>query len=161
MNNNMNSTPKVPDTLAKIAKKPRSKAGMILLCGVILFVVAVNVYKYYKNKGKANSQPNPATSTKSAEVLMFYTDWCPHCISAKPEWNKFKEKYKNTPVKGYQLTFNDVNCTKESAESERLMEKYSVDGFPTIKLVVNGKTINFDAKPTEENLTTFVNSALN
>ena len=131
--------------------------GVILLVVVILFVIAYNVYLYYR---KPKSTPTSKT-TKQAEILFFYTDWCPHCTSAKPEWNAFKAKYKDTQVNGYTLIFNDINCTKETPESESMMEKYKVEGYPTIKLLVNNKVIDFDAKPTNDNLTQFVNTALN
>jgi thiol-disulfide isomerase/thioredoxin len=145
---------------AAATTKTSSKKGLILLMIIIFFIVGVNIFKYYKSKTTA-SKPAQASTTQKAELLLFYTDWCPHCIAAKPEWNKFKEEYKSQTVNGYKLVFNEVNCTKESPESEKMMEKYGVEGYPTIKLVVNGKTISFDAKPTKENLVKFVNTALN
>ncbi len=130
--------------------------GVILLVVIILFVIAYNVYLYYKKP-----KSTPTKTTKQAELLFFYTDWCPHCTSAKPEWNAFKAQYKDVPVNGYILVFNDINCTKETPESESMMEKYKVEGYPTIKLLVNDRVVDFDAKPTKANLTQFVNTALN
>jgi|LauGreDrversion4_1035100.scaffolds.fasta_scaffold129113_2 thiol-disulfide isomerase/thioredoxin len=130
--------------------------GVILLVVIILFVIAYNVYLYYRKP-----KSTPIKTTKQAELLFFYTDWCPHCTSAKPEWNAFKAQYKDVPVNGYILIFNDINCTKETSESESMMEKYKVEGYPTIKLLVNDRVIDFDAKPTKANLTQFVNTALN
>ena len=40
------------------------------------------------------------------------------------------------------------------------MNKYKIEGFPTIKLLKDGQVIEFDAKPTKENLTQFLNTAL-
>ena len=114
------------------------------LIGLIAFII---IYYFKKDKGN-----------KSGEMLFFYTDWCPHCTSAKPEWNSFKEEAKTN---GYQITFNEINCTKETPKSEAMMEKYKVEGFPTIKLLANGKVYDFDAKPTKQNLLQFVNSVLN
>lgn len=132
--------------------------GVILLVVIILFVIAYNVYLYYK---KPKTIQTSTTKTKQAELLFFYTDWCPHCTSAKPEWNAFKSQFKDTPVNGYKLVFNDINCTKETPESESMMEKYKVEGYPTIKLLANNKVYDFDAKPTKANLTQFVNTFLN
>jgi len=131
--------------------------GVIVLVVIILFVIAYNVFLYYK---KPKSTPVTNTS-KQAELLFFYTDWCPHCTTAKPEWNSFKEEYKNTQVNGYTLIFNDINCTKETPESESMMEKYKVEGYPTIKLLAKNKVYDFDAKPSKANLTQFVTAALN
>jgi hypothetical protein len=41
------------------------------------------------------------------------------------------------------------------------MEKYKVEGYPTIKLLANDKVYDFDAKPSKQNLTQFVTTVLN
>jgi len=38
------------------------------------------------------------------------------------------------------------------------MQEYSVDHFPTIKMVLDNDKIDFDARVTESNLVAFVNS---
>ena len=128
---------------------------VLFLGGIILLIVGIVVSVLllgpkYLNKEKMQN--------KTAEFLFFYTDWCPHCTSAKPSWNSFKDKTKT--VNGYNITYKEINCTKETPESEMMMEKYKVEGFPTIKLLVNGRVIDFEEKPTEQNLTQFVNSSL-
>ena len=117
----------------------------------VIFIVGLLAYGFYFKKTNKGD--------KTAEILFFYTDWCPHCTSAKPEWNSFKDETKT--VNGYKITFNEINCTKETPKSESMMEKYKVEGFPTIKLLANGRVYDFDAKPTKQNLTQFVNSVLN
>ena len=95
-----------------------------------------------------------------AELLMFHADWCPHCKSAKPEWEKIVEKYNGKVVNGYNVTFTDVNCTEETPETNEMMELYKVEGFPTIKLVKGDQVIDFEAKPTESSLDQFLNTIL-
>lgn len=138
--------------------KDKTSSGLIIVFVVILAIVAYNVYSYYKKKSKMIDIPS--SSSKSAEVLFFFTNWCPHCTSAKPEWEAFTSKYANEEVNGYKLIFTGIDCTKESADSEVLMEKYKVEGYPTIKLLANDKVYDFDAKPTSNNLTQFVTSIL-
>jgi thiol-disulfide isomerase/thioredoxin len=139
-------------------KITNANMGITIIVVIILFVIAYNVFLYYK---KPIQSKTSGTSSKQAEMLFFYTDWCPHCTSAKPEWEAFKAQYKDTQINGYTITFNGINCTKETPESESMMEKYKVDGYPTIKLLANNKVFNFDAKPSKANLTQFVNTVLN
>jgi len=40
------------------------------------------------------------------------------------------------------------------------MNQYKVEGYPTIILVKDGKTINFDAKPSFETLDQFLNTVI-
>jgi thiol-disulfide isomerase/thioredoxin len=119
----------------------------VFLVAFLIGIVTFAIYYFKKDKG----------GNKTAEILFFYTDWCPHCTSAKPEWNSFKEE---TKTNGYNITFNEINCTKETPKSEAMMEKYKVEGFPTIKLLANGKVYDFDAKPTKETLSKFLNTVL-
>ena len=52
------------------------------------------------------------------------------------------------------------NCTEESAGNEELLNRYKIEGYPTIKLLKDNQIIEFDAKPTKDNLEQFLNTAL-
>ena len=99
-------------------------------------------------------------SSKQAELLMFYADWCPHCKTAKPIWNEVAEEYQNKTINGYKVIFTDINCTNETDEVEKMMNQYKVEGFPTIKMIKDGQVIEYDAKPTKETLVEFLNTVL-
>jgi hypothetical protein len=58
------------------------------------------------------------------------------------------------------VTFTEVNCTTETPQTQQLMDQYKVDGFPTIKLVKGNQVIDFDAKPTSQSITQFLNNVL-
>ena len=110
----------------------------------------------------ANSEHNTISSqnSKDAEIMFFYVDWCPHCKTAKPAWNDVKSEYENKTINGYKVIFTEINCTEETAEVESLMNKYNIEGFPTIKLLKDGQVVEYDAKPTKETLTQFLNTVL-
>jgi len=40
------------------------------------------------------------------------------------------------------------------------MNKYSIEGYPTIKLLKDGQVIEYDAKPSKANLSQFLNTVL-
>ena len=109
------------------------------------------------NEEKRNGDDN---GNKTAEMLLFYVDWCPHCKTAQPAWNDLKSEYENRTINGYKVIFTEVNCTTESAEVEQMMNKYKIDGFPTIKLLKDGQIIEYDAKPTKETMEQFLNTVL-
>jgi thiol-disulfide isomerase/thioredoxin len=140
---------------------------LILIGGVILFiVVAIFYYFYYvvpssTTKYEPNSEPpRGSISSNKAELLFFYADWCPHCKAAKPIWNDLKYEYENKTINGYKIVFTEVDCSEETAEVEKLMNQYSVEGYPTIKLIKDGQVIEYDAKPSKETLTKFLNTVL-
>ena len=143
-----------------------SSSTLILLMVFILFIViAAFFYFYYvspSTKYNANNEQQSSDDTQkgTAELLFFYADWCPHCKTAKPVWNSLKTEYQNKTVHGYKILFTEVNCSEETAEVDKLMTQYNVEGYPTIKLLKDGTVIDFDAKPTQENLNQFLNTVL-
>jgi thiol-disulfide isomerase/thioredoxin len=141
----------------------------IIIIAVFAFIgLAVYLYFTYMapklkptfnaNEEKRNGDDNQVN--KSAEMLLFYVDWCPHCKTAKPVWNDIKSEYENKTINGYKVIFTEVNCTEETAEVEQMMNKYNIEGFPTIKLLKDGQIIEYDAKPTKETMTQFLNTVL-
>ena len=136
---------------------------------IVLITIALLIYFFvFKPMSttpvtySANSEHNTASSknSKDAEIMFFYVDWCPHCKTAKPAWNDVKSEYENKTINGYKVIFTEINCTEETAEVESLMNKYSIEGFPTIKLLKDGQVVEYDAKPTKETLTQFLNTVL-
>jgi len=138
---------------------------IIIVVAVILFIVLASLYYFYyvapQSKFQVNANSKDSNSpTNSAELLFFYADWCPHCKTAKPIWNELKTQYQNKTINGYQVVFTEINCSEETAEVDKMMNQYSVEGYPTIKLLKDGQVIEYDAKPSKETLTQFLNTVL-
>ena len=139
----------------------------VVIVLIVIACIGFTVY-YYHNRINAHAKTiyNPnnefvtATANKEAELILFAVDWCPHSKSAKPAWEDIKAQYENKLINGYKVTFTEINCTEESAEVEQMMNKYSVEGFPTIKLLKDGQVIEYDAKPTKETLSQFLETVL-
>jgi thiol-disulfide isomerase/thioredoxin len=138
---------------------------IIIVVAVILFIVLAALYYFYyvapQSKFQVNANSKDSNSpTNSAELLFFYADWCPHCKTAKPIWNELKTQYQNKTINGYQVVFTEINCSEETAEVDKMMNQYNVEGYPTIKLLKDGQVIEYDAKPSKETLTQFLNTVL-
>ena len=130
---------------------------------VVLAIVGALVYYFFvysKKTTTASSSNNSTSSSKQAELMLFYVDWCPHCKTAKPVWDELKIEYQNKTINGYSVLFTEINCTTETAEIEKLIAKYNIEGYPTIKLLKDGQIIEYDAKPTKDTLVQFLNTAL-
>ena len=148
----------------KLSEYKWAIGGVIVLIGVALLIyfyvfkpIATAPVTYSAN---AEHDTYSSQNGKDAEIMLFYVDWCPHCKTAKPAWNDVKSEYENKTINGYKVIFTEVNCTEETAEVEHLMNKYNIEGFPTIKLLKDGQVVEYDAKPTKETLTQFLNTVL-
>lgn len=137
---------------------------------VVLLLSGVGYYTYYTYKQYTNSNttfhanreniPKEQNSNKTATLMLFYVDWCPHCKTAKPEWDSLKSEYDGKSINGYTIHFTEHNCTNESAEVAQLMDKYTIEGYPTIKLSKDNQIIEYDAKPTKSTMEQFLNTVL-
>jgi len=141
----------------------------LIIAGTLIFIViAIIIYiMVLAPKLKPKFSPNNETISedsqsgqKTAELLFFYADWCPHCKVAKPVWEELKATYANKTINGYKVLFTSVNCTEETPETEKLINKYNVEGYPTLKLIKDNQVIDFEAKPTKDNIEKFLNTIL-
>lgn len=60
-------------------------------------------------------------------LVLFYADWCHYCIRFMPTYQALSEDYKDT------LAFSKVNV--EDAKYQKIVNNYSITGFPTVYLV--------------------------
>ena len=130
---------------------------------VCLILIGYFTYKSFKSSStsyKPNRENMNNSSNKQAELILFYVDWCPHCKTAKPEWEKMKAEYEDKQINGYNVVFTEYNCTNETAEIEQLMNQYKIEGYPTIKLLKDNQIIEYDAKPTKTTMEQFLNTVL-
>lgn len=137
----------------------------MIIISLLLFSFAYYVYKNYAETNtsyKANREhmSKDSITNKNATMMLFYADWCPHCKTAKPEWESLKTEYDGKTINGYTINFVEHNCTNETAEINELMDKYSIEGYPTIKLVKDNQIIEYDAKPTKSTMEQFLNTVL-
>lgn len=173
--NNFNSKmiPVVPEGNSVFSRVMSAGANVssntwIIIGVIILFIIVALVYYFYyispslKPKYSHNSEKktNNSKNGNTAELLFFFANWCPHCKAAKPIFNDLKEEYENKTINGYTILFTEIDCSEESAEVEKLMNQYTVEGYPTIKLLKDDQIIEYDAKPSKEILIKFLNTAL-
>lgn len=117
--------------------------GLSLTC----MIIAIYIFRRYSKEEKVKN-----TEILTADIYYFYTSWCPYCVKARPEWDKFKTFWEHKKKNGYNLIFSEIDCDK----NESLATKYEVETYPCIKLIKDGKIYDYDAKPTVENLNAFL-----
>jgi thiol-disulfide isomerase/thioredoxin len=131
---------------------------------IILFIV-VGYYGYNtivnKEKNKFKDVANENRRNKEAPVYFFHVDWCPHCKKALPEWKKFASTYDGKEINGYLIKCYDVDCTNETSDVTVFINKYKIESYPTVKLIRDDNTIDFDSRITSSSLDQFVNTMLN
>ena len=74
------------------------------------------------------------------------------------KWNK---KYNGKIINGYELVVKKVDCSDDKNEQVKMVQdKFQIDGYPSIKLIKQNETVDFDAKPDKVNLEEFLDKVL-
>lgn len=80
--------------------------------------------------------------------FMFGVDWCPHCVSAKPEFEKLKGTI------GDRVNIVYVNPEKDP----KAVQGYDVQGYPTFYLVKGGQKIKYSGGRNKDEMEAWLKS---
>lgn len=81
--------------------------------------------------------------------VKFYAPWCGHCKSMAPAYSKVAQRFKDEDP---AVPIAKVDVTKE----EELGSQYGVEGFPTLKIFINGNPTNYEGGRDEEEIFSYV-----
>ena len=132
--------------LAKKMFEPKNLPKLLLLLAVLL--VLFLVHRYFLKEGfESKSGDLEEEIADGKKVVLFYADWCGHCKEFKPVWDETAKEVNKDEKKMIK-----VNCGEGTIEDKKIMEKYQVDGYPTIIIFEDGKPKKYDGKRTKEDL---------
>ena len=130
--------------------------NIFLLIGVLIIfiIITVIVYKNYIKKINYNPNNEYVKSNKQGKLMLFYAAWCPYSKTTLKQWYAYKKQY--STLGEYSISFNEIDCD----ERQELADKYSIDEYPTIILIVDEIKYIYDAQMNDETLTLFINTIL-
>lgn len=141
-------------------KQYRTQYLILFLLFIFMLATYFAYIWYIENKlqkKKTDDIANANRRGKNAELYFFSVDWCPHCKTAKPEWAKFVADYDGNEINGFIIKCNTINATNdEDPEISTLVQKFGVEHYPTLKMVVDEKIIEFQGKIVEASLVKFI-----
>ena len=154
----------------------QSKKYIFIGLTVLLFLIFIIKSNKSKSKGDAQKMPKKVSCCNNTinknklkkmysfeeeeedinetgdkvTIMNFNTEWCGYSRDFQPIWDKFTKQ-----MKGKKIHVKDIKCDKSN--NQGLCQKYEIEGFPTVKLVNNGKVHEFGGRRTVEDLSEFVN----
>lgn len=142
---------------------PYKRNVFIFLLVIILATISYFVYKnnVRMSEKKAVQFKDVANANKNADrvdIYFFHADWCPHCINAMPEWDKFMKEYNGNKIGKLNIICTKKDCS-ETADAKLNKSEYGVDSYPTIKVFIDKdmkNPIEYDAKITNYRLNMFI-----
>jgi len=110
----------------------------------------VNYYEGYSDDIEGLEKDNEPEKEK-IECVMYYADWCPHCQSAKPEWDEFKSDV-GSVRNGHNVVIKKVECEKE----KDVCKAAKVEGYPTIIFKCGDKVQHYEKERTKNGFLSFL-----
>ena len=154
-----------------------TKNKNMLCCVIIIILILVGVFFFLKKNNllgwagikegfesqpmelnNIKEKPNPDDNT--VFVIFFYVDWCPHCVSSKPEWSKLVNEMNNKNVNGKNIKVVANNCEGTPIEKEYAQES-NVEGYPSIKIVKKNNVEDYNGARDAESLKNHINNNVN
>jgi len=131
-----------------VEEKSKMKGALFALLGAA--AVAVGAGEHVVSLGDADFDDHVA---KYKYVLAeFFAPWCGHCKSLAPEYEKAAEHFSGVEVEG-GLSIVAVDAT----EAKDLAAKFEVQGFPTLKFLVNGEATDYQGGRTKDEIVAWLN----
>lgn len=126
-----------------------------ILLGVTLLVVSVSLGYYFIKKSTLIRQGFQSGSGRN-EFVLYYADWCPHCKTTVPEFDKLASNGTVT-VNG-----KTVHCMKYEADANpEVIQSKNIQGFPTLRFEsAEGKMVEYKGSRDAESFLKFLNEQL-
>jgi protein disulfide-isomerase-like protein len=135
---------------AKNFLKPDKLPKLLLLLAILLALFLV--YNYFLKEGfETKAKELDEHISEGKKVVLFYADWCGHCKKIKPDWDDAAKEVNKDEKKMIK-----VNCGEGTVEDKEIMEKYNIDGYPTIVIFEDGKPSKYEGKRSKEDLLALV-----
>lgn len=114
---------------------------MLLVVGAVLLVLLYVLYNKNNTFNEGFSgylEPNG----NEMNIVLFHATWCGHCQKFKPEWAKVENALKkmDNNVNGKVIRMVKVDAD----EKPDLVKKYNISGFPTVKVMTQGKIVDYE-----------------
>jgi thiol-disulfide isomerase/thioredoxin len=146
--------------------KPRNRMILYIFLIVVFSVASYYAYTsmvkprlaFYENFGADVSNDN--NRQDQATIMGFFADWCPYCKKATPDWNEFTKPLsddKTATYGRYVLRAETVDC---SDGNDPRIQKYAVDGYPTVIIIKDGQATRFKGKISTDGLKQFATDTL-
>ena len=144
---------------------------------ILVTIVAFNIFLlalFIIYRMRITKKVEGYTSSNTVNLVMLHVDWCPHCKTAKPAWDKITKNYHGVSINNKKVNVFSIDSTDENSmvsaygktvenvlsQFKKNNSPYKVEGYPTILLTDDKHNIiaEFEQNTSYENLENFINN---
>jgi len=109
----------------------------------------------YQGKERGKTRRTKPNQTKTVLIGKIYANWCPHCMTLKPEWSKMKKSIRNKlgKMNNIKVQFVEIEQGQEEDKVGRINRVYLRNsdkklalqsGYPTLFRISGGQVDYFE-----------------
>mgnify|MGYP000994532446 CR=1 FL=1 len=125
-----------------------NKKNMIIII-LSIIVLILFVQKIFGYKDQDSDLAEFDNMSKTPKFVNFNTTWCYWSKKLVPVWDKLVED-----MSGKDIEILDIKCDLE--KNKDLCERYQIDGYPSIRLILGNKIISYDGDRSLEDMKAFI-----
>ena len=122
----------------------------IIIVVLVVMIIVMLFYKYTRSS-KVKSMQNFESQDLKPKIINFNTSWCYWSKELQPVWDKLTDD-----MKGKDIEVLDVKCDLDA--NKEICDRYQVEGFPTIKLIVGDTILDYSGERSLDGLSKFINT---
>jgi thiol-disulfide isomerase/thioredoxin len=116
----------------------------ILITFVLAAILLMIVYKWYKDEKKETYADEAAASPfndDKVHALLFYGDFCGHCVQFKPVWAQFEKVVASNPEYSDKVVVHTYSV--EDPKNKQLSDSFKVSGIPDVRFVKESRVVAY------------------
>lgn len=86
---------------------------------------------------------------RAEKITLYYADWCTHCKDMKDDWQQLEKYLDSNTINGQKVVARKYN-------QDILPNNVKIEGFPTIHILAQGKTIEYNGDRTFDKMKDFI-----
>tara|TARA_Y200000002_G_scaffold381876_2_gene397127 strand:+ start:541 stop:948 length:408 start_codon:yes stop_codon:yes gene_type:complete len=127
--------------------------NILIIFSILIVIFLINKIFYFRNK-YYNSLILFNNQNKTPMFVNFNTTWCYWSKKLNPIWKKLEIDMSNKDI-----NIIDIKCDKEN--NNELCNRYQINGYPTLKLIIGNNIIDYDGNRSLEDMKNFIESNVN
>jgi thiol-disulfide isomerase/thioredoxin len=83
------------------------------------------------------------------KVTLYYANWCGHCKTFKPTWDKLKSEFDSIGIEYDEY---------EDSKNKKIMKENNIEGYPTIRIEKNGEVEDYSGSRDYNDMLNYLNN---
>lgn len=132
---------------------------LLIIIFIVILAILYNLWCLF-GSGSNREKKHSIFNDNVAELRLYYAPWCGHSIVLiENGWRKCKKMIEEDDELNHLVHVKEIDC--DNNNNTEKCSNSGIHGFPTIKLFINGREIEYAGDRSENSIIQFVKKNIN